>query len=104
MGPFLFFIALKRANKNQHFFSRFYCHPIFSSLLSDRCLNSKILHILLPWKGDKPMEIKDFKDYCIANIPNEDISNISELEKTICSKTNKDIVLIAYQTISEAEK
>ncbi len=50
------------------------------------------------------MEIKDFKDYCIANISNEDISNISELEKTISSKSNKDIVLIAYQTNHEAEK
>lgn len=50
------------------------------------------------------MEIKDFKDYCIADISNEDVSNISELENAIKSKTNKDIVLIAYQTISEAEK
>ena len=50
------------------------------------------------------LEIKDFKDYCIANISNEDVSNITELEKTICSKTKMDIVLIAYQNISEAEK
>ncbi len=50
------------------------------------------------------MEIKDFKDYCIADISNEDVNNISKLENTISTKTNKDIVLIAYQTISEAEK
>lgn len=50
------------------------------------------------------MEIKDFKDYCIANISIEDVSNISELEKTINSETNRDIVLIAYQSINEAEK
>lgn len=43
------------------------------------------------------MEIKDLKDYCIANISNEEVRNISELEKTISSKTNKDIVLIAYE-------
>lgn len=54
-------------------------------------------------KGDELMEIKNFKDYCIANISNEDVSSISELEKTISSKTDKDIVLIAYQT-SEAEE
>ena len=50
------------------------------------------------------MDIKDFKDYSIANISNEDVSYITELEKTISSKTNTDIVLIAYQTINEAEK
>ncbi|MDF2904884.1 MAG: hypothetical protein K0R34_205 [Herbinix sp.] len=50
------------------------------------------------------MEIKDYKDYSIANISIEDVSNISELEKMISSKANKDIVLIAYQTNNEAEK
>ncbi len=51
------------------------------------------------------MEIKDIKDYCIAHISNEDVSNITELERKISSKTNKDIVLIAYETTSsEAEK
>jgi hypothetical protein len=50
------------------------------------------------------MEANYFKEYCIANITNEDVSKISELEKTINSTENKDIVLIAYQTISEAEK
>lgn len=51
------------------------------------------------------MEIKDIKDYCIAHISTEDVSNITELERKISSKTNKDIVLIAYETTSsEAEK
>ncbi|MDF2484732.1 MAG: hypothetical protein K0R46_900 [Herbinix sp.] len=50
------------------------------------------------------MEIKDFKDYCIADITKEEVSNITELEKTLNSKTNKEIVLIAYRAISEAEK
>lgn len=47
------------------------------------------------------MEIKEYKDYCIADITNEDVSKISELEKAISSKANKDIVLIAYQTNHE---
>lgn len=50
------------------------------------------------------MESMDDKDYCIADLSNEEINKISELEKTISFNTNKDIVLIAYQTIIEAEK
>ncbi len=50
------------------------------------------------------MEIKDFKDYSIANITSEDIRRITDLEKNISSKTDKDIVLIAYQTRTEAKK
>lgn len=49
------------------------------------------------------MEIKEKKDYCIADITNEDVSKIAELEKAISSKTNKDIVLIAYQPKNEAK-
>jgi hypothetical protein len=49
------------------------------------------------------MENKDYTDYCIANISNEDVISISELEKVISSKANKDIVLVAYQTMNEAE-
>jgi hypothetical protein len=49
------------------------------------------------------MENKDYADYCIANISNEDVISISELEKVISSNTNKDIVLVAYQTTKEAE-
>lgn len=44
------------------------------------------------------------KDYCIADLSNEEVNRISELEKTISFHTNKDIVLIAYQTMKEAEK
>ncbi len=50
------------------------------------------------------MDIKDIKDYCIADISSEDINHISELEKAISSKTNKDIVLIAYQANEDAKK
>ncbi len=50
------------------------------------------------------MDNKNYTDYCIADISNEDVRSISELEKTISSKVNKDIVLIAYQTMNEAEK
>lgn len=49
------------------------------------------------------MEIKDYKEYCIANISNEDVNHISELERTISSKSNKDIVLIAYEKTHENE-
>lgn len=50
------------------------------------------------------MEIKDVKNYCIADISTEDVSNISVLEKAISINENKDIVLIAYQINNEAEK
>ena len=50
------------------------------------------------------MEIKDFEDYSIASISSEDIRSITDLEKTISSKADGDIVLIAYQTKKEAKK
>lgn len=46
------------------------------------------------------MDIKTInrnKDYAIANISEEDIKNITKLEQSLKSKTNQDIVLIAYQ-------
>jgi len=55
-------------------------------------------------KGDIIMETKNIKDYCIANISKEDVSKITELEKMISSKTNKDIVLIAYEPSKETQK
>ncbi len=45
--------------------------------------------------------MKDFKDYSVANITNEDIEALSKLEKVIGDKTNSDIVLIAYQSNSK---
>ncbi|ROR27183.1 hypothetical protein EDD66_10797 [Mobilisporobacter senegalensis] len=43
------------------------------------------------------MENKNFEDFNIAKISEEDVKNISELEKTLSSKAENDIVLIAYQ-------
>ncbi|MDF2587230.1 MAG: hypothetical protein K0S41_1071 [Anaerocolumna sp.] len=43
------------------------------------------------------MNTKNFDDYKIADISAEDINVISELEKTISSNANQDIILIAYQ-------
>lgn len=43
------------------------------------------------------MEIKDFKDYNIAEISKDELQSITELEQSISSKLDKDIVLIAYQ-------
>lgn len=47
--------------------------------------------------------MKDFNDYTVANISDEDIASISKLEKDIKDKDNKDIVLIAYQPKNKAE-
>lgn len=41
--------------------------------------------------------MKDFNDYMVANISEEDIQSISKLEQSIKEKEKKDIVLIAYQ-------
>jgi len=43
------------------------------------------------------MEIKDFKDYTVAKISEEDVDTISKLEKQLSDRVNNDIVLIAYQ-------
>jgi phosphoenolpyruvate-protein kinase (PTS system EI component) len=43
------------------------------------------------------MEIKDFTDYDIADISEEDLRNICELEKTISTNTKEEVVLIAYK-------
>lgn len=49
------------------------------------------------------METKNFKDYKIADISSDDQSDISELERTISSKSNKDVILIAYQSKDKTE-
>jgi hypothetical protein len=54
-------------------------------------------------KGAKDMKSMDFTNYNIADIPNEDLQNISELEKSLSKKINKDVVLIAYQHTEKAE-
>jgi hypothetical protein len=40
---------------------------------------------------------KNFNDYNIADISKDDIPSITELERMLSAKANKDIVLIAYQ-------
>ncbi|MDF2540986.1 MAG: hypothetical protein K0S47_704 [Herbinix sp.] len=37
-------------------------------------------------------------NYSVADISDEDIKDICDLEKTLCSKSHKDIILIAYQS------
>ena len=49
------------------------------------------------------MDSKDFSEYIIADISEEDLTDISRLEQTLCSKTNKEVVLIAYQHKEKAE-
>lgn len=49
------------------------------------------------------METKDNSNYALANISNDDLLIISEIEKKLSKKTNQDIVLIAYQPSSIAE-
>jgi len=49
------------------------------------------------------MEMKDFTDYKIADISTKEETEISELEKSISTKSKKDIVLIAYQSKDKIE-
>ncbi len=44
------------------------------------------------------MENKSFDSYHVANISKDDVTSITELEKQLSEKTNKSIVLIAYQS------
>lgn len=44
------------------------------------------------------MLMKDFSNYTVANISEEDVQSISELEKAISNNSNQDIVLIAYRS------
>jgi len=43
------------------------------------------------------MEMKSFENYDIADITTDDLKKIHSLENTIRNKTNKNIVLIAYE-------
>jgi hypothetical protein len=49
------------------------------------------------------MKIMEYNDYNIADIPEEFLKNITELENSLSSKTNKEVVLIAYQYTDRAE-
>lgn len=48
------------------------------------------------------MEDRNLKDYAVANISEEDVLSITELEKALSSRDHKDIVLIAYQPKDKA--
>lgn len=50
------------------------------------------------------MDHKSIHDYSVANISDDDVRAISQLEKTLSDKTNQDIVLIAYQPNKMEEK
>ncbi len=43
------------------------------------------------------MENKNYTEYDIADVSEEDLKNISELEKSISTNAKEDIVLIAYK-------
>jgi hypothetical protein len=49
------------------------------------------------------MKIKEYIDYNIADIAEDDLKNITELEKSLSSKVDKEVVLIAYQHMDKAE-
>lgn len=49
------------------------------------------------------MDNKKFVDYEFADISGKEESEITELEKIISTNSNKDIVLIAYQSKDRAE-
>jgi hypothetical protein len=59
--------------------------------------------LIIQIEGGCYMTNKDFGDYNIADLPKEDIQDICDLEKSLSSKTNKDVVLIAYQQKNKAE-
>ena len=48
------------------------------------------------------MDTRAFKDYEIAKVTDDDINKISELEKSLCTNTRNDIILIAYQPKNQA--
>lgn len=50
------------------------------------------------------MERNHFDNYEIADISESALNQISDLEKTICSELDKNIVLIAYQSKADKKK
>ncbi len=44
------------------------------------------------------MESGKFKEYEIAEISDSALNRISQLEKSMCAESNKNIILIAYQS------
>ncbi|WFR58708.1 hypothetical protein QA584_06425 [Anaerocolumna sp. AGMB13025] len=50
------------------------------------------------------MKNENFSDYEIAELSDSALNQISDLEKTMCGETSKNIVLIAYQNKTVTEK
>jgi hypothetical protein len=50
------------------------------------------------------MEEGKFSDYEIAELSESALSQISDLEKTMCGEASKNIVLIAYQNKTEKDE
>jgi hypothetical protein len=49
------------------------------------------------------MDTKNFNDYKIADISSEEIKVITDLEKSISTKMNQNIILIAYEPSKKAK-
>ncbi len=49
------------------------------------------------------MDIKDFKDYTVADISEDEVVTIKKLEEVLSDKVNQDIVLIAYSPNSKVK-
>lgn len=49
------------------------------------------------------MDRKDFKDYTVADISEEEVGTIKKLEEVLSDKVNQDIVLIAYSPNNKAK-
>ena len=53
-------------------------------------------------KGGIDMDTKSNMEYAIAYLPEEELRNITELERTLSSRVHKDVVLIAYEKDEKA--
>lgn len=49
------------------------------------------------------MDSTKFTEYNIADLSNNIVTDILELEKSLSQKANKEIILIAYQPKTEAK-
>lgn len=50
------------------------------------------------------MDIKDFKDYALADITEEHKPLISKLEQSLGKQIDEDVVLIAYKAKNQSNK
>ncbi|BCN30727.1 hypothetical protein [Anaeromicropila herbilytica] len=49
------------------------------------------------------MEGNKYQSYKLAELKDDELNNITELEKAISSKVQKDVVLIAYESSEKAK-